>query len=401
MPLSPEAPAYSPAYARLSLGDLRRKLWLFGMMNQGALVQGLGALTTLALRWGLPIEGLVRATIFRQFCGGESLVQSERAIQELALASIGSIPDYSVEGQDNEEAMDRCLGTLLEGLNFTAQNTNTPLFVFKVSGLVSLQALTLAAAGQTLSASDEALLQRGRQRVETLLQRAFDLQCPIMVDAEESWIQEPIDQWTTEAMAKYNTQKPLVINTLQMYRWDRLDFLRHEIQKADDEGYIPAFKVVRGAYMEKERSRALSLAYPDPIQPNKEATDRDYDQAIRLLLSHPKAFICLGTHNRKSCVLATQLMAEYSMKPQESRVLFAQLLGMSDSLSGELADAGYRVAKYLPYGPVREVLPYLLRRAKENSSAAGEISREYAQLLRERQRRRTSNAANQTSSAGD
>ncbi|MFM9143690.1 MAG: proline dehydrogenase family protein, partial [Bacteroidota bacterium] len=276
---------------------------------------------------------------------------------------------------------------------------HTPLFVFKVSGLVSMPSLVQTAAGQTLSPNEQEHLLRGRQRVDTLLQRAYDLQCPIMVDAEETWIQSPIDQWTTEAMAKYNIQKPLIINTLQMYRWDRLDFLRHEIRQADEGGYIPAFKVVRGAYMEKERSRALSRGYPDPIQPNKESTDRDYDHAIRLLLEHPRAFLCLGTHNRNSCVIATHKMAELGMKPQEPRVLFAQLLGMSDSLSGELAEAGYQVAKYLPYGPVREVLPYLLRRAKENSSAAGEISREYAHLLRERQRRRTPSAANQTSSA--
>ncbi|MFM9060924.1 MAG: proline dehydrogenase family protein [Bacteroidota bacterium] len=397
--MSPEAPPFSPAYTRLSSGALRRKLWLFGLMNQGALVQGLGAMASLALRWGLPVDGLVRATIFSQFCGGESLGQSERTIQELAASLIGSIPDYSVEGQNNEEAMDRCLGTLLEGLNFTAQNAHTPLFVFKVSGLVSMPSLVQTAAGQTLSPNEQEHLLRGRQRVDTLLQRAYDLQCPIMVDAEETWIQSPIDQWTTEAMAKYNTQKPLIINTLQMYRWDRLDFLRHEIRQADEGGYIPAFKVVRGAYMEKERSRALSRGYPDPIQPNKESTDRDYDHAIRLLLEHPRAFLCLGTHNRNSCVIATHKMAELGMKPQEPRVLFAQLLGMSDSLSGELAEAGYQVAKYLPYGPVREVLPYLLRRAKENSSAAGEISREYAHLLKERQRRRTPSAANQTSSA--
>lgn len=367
-------------------------------MNQGRIVQVLGDLANLALRWGLPIQGLVRATIFRQFCGGENLHQCTRTIEELASSSIGSIPDYSVEGQDSEQAMDRCLQTLLEGLAFAARNPHTPLFVFKVSGLVSSTALHQLAEGRPLSTEIQEQARRGRERVDTLLQKAHELQCPIMVDAEESWIQDPIDQWTMEAMSRYNTDKPIVINTLQMYRWDRLDYLKQALQLADEQGFVPAFKVVRGAYMEKERERARSMAYPDPIQPTKADTDRDFNQATNLLLQHPKAFLCLGTHNRPSCVLASVQMNELGWSPNNPRILYAQLLGMSDRLTGELADAGYRVAKYLPYGPVKEVLPYLLRRAKENSSAAGEISREYAQLLLEQKRRRNLNAANQTNS---
>lgn len=398
MPLPQEAPTYSPAYGRLSQADLRRKLWLFGFMNQGSIVHRLGSLATLALRWGLPIQGMVRATIFRQFCGGETLSQCEATIQELASSSIGSIPDYSVEGQDSEESMDRCLQTLLEGLAFTASHAQTPLFVFKVSGLVPTQALCQLAANDTLSPMVQEQINRGRKRVGTLLQKAYDLQCPIMVDAEESWIQDPIDQWTVEAMSRYNKDQAIVINTIQMYRWDRLEFLQQALKDAEVGGYIPAFKVVRGAYMEKERERASTFAYKDPIQPDKASTDRDFNEAVGLLLNHPLAFLCLGTHNRLSCVLATQRMNELGWLNNNPRILFAQLLGMSDRLSGELADAGYRVAKYLPYGPVKEVLPYLLRRAKENSSAAGEISREYAQLLLEQKRRRSLNAANRTSS---
>jgi proline dehydrogenase len=368
-------------------------------MNQGRIVQVLGDLANLALRWGLPIEGLVRATIFRQFCGGESLNQCTSTIEELASSSTGSIPDYSVEGQDSEEAMDRCLQTLLEGLAFTARNPHTPLFVFKVSGLVSSAALHQLAEGHPLNTQIQEQARLGRERVNTLLQKAHDLQCPIMVDAEESWIQDPIDDWTMEAMSRYNKDKPIVINTLQMYRWDRLDYLKRALQQADEEGFVPAFKVVRGAYMEKERDRARSMAYTDPIQPTKAATDRDFNEATLLLLQHPKAFLCLGTHNRPSCVLASARMNELGWSPDNPRILYAQLLGMSDRLTGELADAGYRVAKYLPYGPVKEVLPYLLRRAKENSSAAGEISREYAQLLLEQKRRRNLNAASRTNSA--
>ena len=200
-------------------------------MNQGRIVQVLGDLANLALRWGLPIQGLVRATIFRQFCGGENLHQCTRTIEELASSSIGSIPDYSVEGQDSEQAMDRCLQTLLEGLAFAARNPHTPLFVFKVSGLVSSTALHQLAEGRPLNTVVQEQARRGRERVDTLLQKAHELQCPIMVDAEESWIQDPIDQWTMEAMLRYNTDKPIVINTLQMYRWDRLDYLKRALNK--------------------------------------------------------------------------------------------------------------------------------------------------------------------------
>ncbi|MFM7588536.1 MAG: proline dehydrogenase family protein, partial [Bacteroidota bacterium] len=220
------------------------------------------------------------------------------------------------------------------------------------------------------------------------LRRASDLQCPIMIDAEESWLQDPIDQIAMEASVEFNRSKAIVIQTLQMYRHDRLEYLDQGLKHAQEEGYVPGFKVVRGAYMEKERERAGLLGYLDPIQPDKETTDRDTHRAIEILLQHPNAFLCLGTHNRSTCVWATELMERFGLAKISERILFAQLLGMSDSLSAELADTGFRVAKYLPYGPVDKVLPYLLRRARENSSAAGELSREYALLLAERRQRR-------------
>lgn len=357
-------------------------------MNQAKMVQILGCLAEWALKFRLPIRGIVRATVFNEFCGGESLQKSLPKIAELQRSGIGSIPDYSVEGLNSEELMDETLVELQDALTFTANHPETPLFVFKVTGLVHSDLLEASARNALNDPNQVQAFQRGKERVMNLLRRASDLQCPIMIDAEESWIQDPIDQIATEASLEFNRSKAIVIQTLQMYRHDRLEYLKQCLKHALQEGYIPGFKVVRGAYMEKERERAGLLGYPDPIQPNKEATDRDTHYAIEILVQHPNAFLCLGTHNRSTCVWATELMERFDLAKISERILFAQLLGMSDSLSSELADAGYRVAKYLPYGPVDKVLPYLLRRARENSAAAGELSREYALLLAEQRQRR-------------
>ena len=357
-------------------------------MNQAKIVQILGFLAERALKFRLPIRGIIRATVFQEFCGGESLQKSLPKIAELQRSGIGSIPDYSVESLNSEELMDETLVELQDAITFTVNHPETPLFVFKVTGLVHSDLLEASAKNALIDPKQIEAFQRGKGRVMNLLRKASDLQCPIMIDAEESWLQDPIDQIVVEASLEFNRSKAIVIQTLQMYRHDRLEYLNQCLKHAQEEGYIPGFKVVRGAYMEKERERARLMGYPDRIQPDKEATDRDTHRAIEILLQHPIAFLCLGTHNRSTCVWATELMERFGLAKISERILFAQLLGMSDSLSAELADAGYRVAKYLPYGPVDKVLPYLLRRARENSSAKGELSREYTLLLGEQRKRR-------------
>ena len=390
MPLPQEAPLYSPAYSRLSSVDLRRKLWLFGLMNQGRIVQVLGDLANLALRWGLPIQGLVRATIFRQFCGGENLHQCTRTIEELASTSIGSIPDYSVEGQDSEQAMDRCLQTLLEGLAFAARNPHTPLFVFKVSGLVSSAALHQLAEGRPLNTEVQEQAKRGRERVNTLLQKAHELQCPIMVDAEESWIQDPIDRLTMEMMAEFNKQKAVVFNTIQLYRHDRLHFLRISHQIAEAQGFILGLKLVRGAYMEKERAVALEKNRQSPIQISKEATDTDYDEAVRFCMDHiHSTAVIIASHNEQSNLLGAKLLDEMMLPHNHPHVHFSQLYGMSDTITFNLAKEGFNVSKYLPFGPIQDVIPYLMRRAQENTSVSGQTGRELLQLKRELARRKS------------
>ena len=389
MPLPQEAPLYSPAYSRLSPVDLRRKLWLFGLMNQGRIVQVLGDLANLALRWGLPIQGLVRATIFRQFCGGESLHQCTSTIEELASSSIGSIPDYSVEGQDSEEAMDRCLQTLLEGLAFAARNPHTPLFVFKVSGLVSSAALHQLAEGRPLNTEVQEQARRGRERVNTLLQKAHELQCPIMVDAEESWIQDPIDSVSLLLMEKFNHERVIVFNTYQLYRHDRLSFLVDNFHWTEKRGCLLGAKLVRGAYMEKERNRANKLGYPSPIQTNKVATDRDYDNAVSFCLEHiDRIFLMVASHNEASSLYVTQLLKELGHSTDHPHVHWSQLFGMSDNITFNLAKAGCSVSKYLPFGPIQEVIPYLMRRAQENTAVSGQTSRELNLLRTERSRRK-------------
>jgi len=400
VPLDHSPPERSPAYRRLTNQVLQRKLSLFGIMNQAKIVQILGFLAEWAMRLRLPVKGIIRATVFREFCGGESLQKSLPRISELHSLGIGSIPDYSVEGLKSEELMDDTLLKLQDALAFTANHEQTPLFVFKVTGLVHVNLLEGFGCNTLTDPHQLQSYQRGVERVHSLLRMAAELQCPIMIDAEESWIQDPIDQIALEASIEFNQSKAIVVQTLQMYRHDRINYLRHCMEHAAENSYVPAFKVVRGAYMEKERERASLMGYHDPIQPDKASTDRDTHLAIEILLQHTTAFICLGTHNRWSCVLATELMAKFNIPKSSNRVIFAQLLGMSDSLSVELADAGYKVAKYLPFGPVNKVLPYLLRRAGENSSAAGEISREYALLLAEKNhRRKSASVEGQTSSA--
>jgi proline dehydrogenase len=355
--------------------------------------------TLAALKMKLPIQGIIKKTIFKQFCGGETLEEASNTALQLKKYGIDVIMDYGVEGKSDEAEFEKNVHTFIRTIEFSSDKAHIPFISLKVTGFADFQLLEKVHAEFPLSVEEQEAFARVKNRVKISCEAAAKNGKMILIDAEESWIQDPIDDWTMEAMSRYNTDKPIVINTLQMYRWDRLDYLKRALQQADEQGFVPAFKVVRGAYMEKERSRAGSMAYPDPIQPTKAATDRDFNEATQLLLQHPKAFLCLGTHNRLSCVLASARMNELGWSPDNPRILYAQLLGMSDRLTGELADAGYRVAKYLPYGPVKEVLPYLLRRAKENSSAAGEISREYAQLLLEQKRRRNLNVANQTNSA--
>ena len=357
-------------------------------MNQGWLVNIGTFFIKLALRLHLPIKNIIKGTIFQQFCGGETIEDCERTIQSLDKARIGTILDYSVEGEDNEKSFDRTVTEILRTIDRASGAAAIPFSVFKVTGIGSADLLEKVQTGSALSEDEKSAFERVRQRMDALCRRAHEKQVRIFVDAEESWFQDTIDGLAYEMMARYNRERCIVYNTYQLYRWESLDHLKTQTAKARQNGYLLGAKLVRGAYIEKERIRAHEEEYQDPIHLTKEETDRDFNLAIDFCLANRDLVsICLGTHNEYSCHYCTEQMRQMGIAANDPHIWFAQLLGMSDNISFNLASAGYNVAKYVPYGPVEAVMPYLFRRADENKSIAGQTSREFTLVQSELKRR--------------
>jgi hypothetical protein len=377
------------AFASKSHAELRKMYLIFATLNNN-LISDLGiGLANLAFKLKLPVKGVMKRTMFGHFCGGETIAESMRACAHLAEYGVGSILDLSVEGRGDEESFDRTCEEIYQTLVESAKTSYMPFGVFKVTGLGDYHIMEKIQAGEKLTASEKAAFERTRGRVDRLCKAAHDLGLKILSDAEESWFQDVIDDLTYEAMEKYNRERCVVYNTYQIYRHDSLARLKKAHQVSLDKGYILGAKPVRGAYMEKERERAQELGYTDPIQPNKEATDRDYNAAIQYCVENSVWLVC-ATHNEASVLKLTKLMNLHAVEPASERVYFSQLYGMSDNISFNLAKAGYNVAKYMPYGPVEKVMPYLTRRAAENTSIAGQSSREFDLIRREMKRRRDS-----------
>jgi len=377
------------AFESKSDAELYKLYLLFKMMNSNTLVKVGGNLLNTALNLHLPVKFIIKQTVFNHFCGGETIEESERAIQELSQYNIGTILDYSVEGEGDEKSFDATRDELLRTVKKARGQALIPFSVFKITGLIDTKLLEKVQARQELSADERAAFERGRDRVHAICRWCHEAKVPVFIDAEESWIQESIDNLAYEMMALYNKERAIVYNTYQMYRHDRLDVIRRDYATAVKEGYYLGAKLVRGAYMEKERKRAQALGYPDPINPTKEASDRLFDDALRFCVAHlDHIYFCAGTHNEQSSYLLMELMAEHNIASDDRRVYFSQLYGMSDNLSYNLANSGYNVAKYVPYGPVEAVMPYLLRRANENTAIAGQSSREFSLIQNERKRRR-------------
>lgn len=377
------------AFSGKSDAALYKMYLLFKSMNSNTFVKAGGTLLNTALKLHLPVKFIIKPTIFNHFCGGETIEESERAIQELAQVNIGTILDYSVEGEGNEKSFDATRDELLHGIEKAHGNKNIPFSVFKITGLIDINLLEKVQKQQELTAEERAAYERGRDRVNAICQRCYQRDVRVFIDAEESWIQDTIDNLTYEMMALYNKEKANIYNTYQLYRHDRLDVLQRDLEQAVEGGYYLGAKLVRGAYMEKERRRALAEGYESPINPTKEASDTLFDSALRFCAANvDRIAFCNGTHNEDSCYLLMDLMAEYNIVPNDPRVYFAQLYGMSDNLSYNLAHAGYNVAKYVPYGPVEAVMPYLLRRANENTAIAGQSSRELTLIISEIERRK-------------
>lgn len=379
------------AFSGKTDSDLQWSYRLFKMIGKPWLVKSGAIATRFALAIHLPVKGAVKKTIFKQFCGGESIAECESKIQDLSRFQIGTILDYSVEGKTSDEALDHARDEIIATIRKAKGDSRIPFSVFKVTGLARTELLEKwNPENATLNETEQKELEAVKARVDAICQAAYDANVPVFIDAEDSWYQDGIDRLANAMMRKYNTQTVIVYNTLQMYRHDRLEFLKKTHRETTEGNYLAGIKLVRGAYMEKERERAAEKGYRDPIQPDKASTDRDYDAALEYMAKNLDRFaICAGTHNEKSSAFLVELMQKLNISKNDKRIFFAQLLGMSDHISFNLAHAGYNVAKYVPYGPVREVLPYLIRRAQENTSVAGQMGRELSLIVKEKSRRKS------------
>ena len=377
------------AFAYKSTGALKKANFIFSLVNHPWISAMATGFVKVAFKAGLPIEGIIKQTAFDHFCGGESIERSASVIKILGDYNVGTILDYSVEGEKSEPGFDVSMEEILRTLEQAHKSQNIPFCVFKVTALASSELLERTSAGETLSPNEISAMERARARVDTICAKAHAYGVPVLIDAEESWIQDAIDSMADEMMARYNTDKAIVFNTYQMYLTRSMDNLIHDYQDAISRPYFLGAKLVRGAYMEKERKRAEKNNYPSPIHPDKEATDNAFNEALEFCVDHiDRISVMCGSHNEMSNGLLTKWIDEKGLMPSDSRIWFAQLYGMSDNISFNLAKLGYNVAKYVPYGPVKAVMPYLLRRAQENTSVAGQSSRELTLIRKELRRRK-------------
>ncbi len=378
------------AFRHCSDKDLRRSAFLFTLLSYPWLVKLANSLLKFALAMRIPVGWIVKPTVYKQFVGGLSITGCLPATHSLAHYGVMSILDYSVEGGHTAEQIRHTHEETLRTVKHAADDLNVPFAVFKPTAFGDLESLAKDFTAETsLETTTHPGLQQYVSLIDQLCAAAHDADVPIMIDAEDSWYQDLVDAVVTLMMQRYNREKAVVYNTLQMYRHDRLAHLSEAIRLAREQGYYYGVKFVRGAYMEKERARAVRMGYPSPIYPDKMGTDQAFDEALKVAVNNLDmvALFC-GTHNEDSCYLLASLIAEKNLDPADGRICFSQLYGMSDHISFNLADAGYRVAKYLPYGPVRHVMPYLFRRAEENTSIAGQTGRELRLVRREIKRRR-------------
>lgn len=366
------------AFKVKSNNDLKRAYWLFRIIGSPLIVKLGKFFMIIALKLRLPVSFIVKRTIFKQFCGGESIQECSSTVETLGKYKVGTILDYSVEGKVEEEDFDQTTNIIIETIEKAAQEKNIPFAVFKITGISKFSLLEKASIDlNQLSTEEASELNKVKNRIDRVCSAAKKKNVPVFIDAEETWVQDIIDQWAFEMMLLYNKEKCIVYNTIQMYRHDRLVFLKECNEKAKQSNISYGIKLVRGAYMEKERKRADEMGYPSPIQPDKESTDRDYDIALDYILKNINYLsLVAGTHNENSSKKLALALENHNISKDDSRIFFAQLLGMSDHISFNLADHNYNVAKYVPFGPIKEVMPYLLRRADENTSVAGQTGRE-------------------------
>lgn len=377
------------AFSHKSDAELKRTAWLFGLMNKAWLVKTGSKVGLWLNRSGIQVfNPVIKATIFRQFCGGINLKDAEGAIEHLLKRNTYSVLDYGAEAKSNEEDFNKTLAENLKAVSFASRHDGVPVVSSKVTALAAEPILEKNQSGQPMTEEEKQAFDRVRQRMDKLSRAAWENKVAVFFDAEETWIQDSIDQLVREMMARYNKERAVVYHTYQLYRKDKLASLKEDHAEAKAKGYILGAKLVRGAYMEKERRRAAEMGYPTPIQETKADTDRDYDEAVRYCVDHYEEIaLCNASHNLQSNLLQAELIAEKGLPRNHPHLNFCQLYGMSDYITFNLAQAGYNVAKYVVYGAVKEVVPYLIRRAQENTSVTGEMSRELSLISSEIKRR--------------
>ncbi|NMM49393.1 proline dehydrogenase family protein [Marinigracilibium pacificum] len=376
------------AFSHKDDAELKKSYLIFKAMNSPLLVKVGTFFMKSAIKINFPVKPFIKWNVFQQFCGGESIKDCEHTINLLKSRGVGTILDYSVEGEKSEKGFEATTKEILKTIDRSAGSKEIPFSVFKVTGIGAFDLLAKVQAEEKLSSKEQEAFKKLKERFHRICKYAYDNDVRILVDAEETWIQKVIDDLTYEMMALYNKEKAIIYNTYQMYCRASLKNLKDAFHDATMHQYWLGAKLVRGAYMEKERDRAEEMGYPDPIQPTKQASDDDFNSALKFCTDNKQriAVIC-GSHNAYSNSLLTELMDKHSVKHDDERFYFAQLYGMSDNISFNLADRGFNVVKYVPYGPVQSVMPYLVRRAEENTSIAGQSSREYTLVSTEMKRR--------------
>lgn len=378
------------AFADKTDAQLRKAFWMFKLIEQPTLTKIGTGILNFTIHNNFPFAGdLVKATLFEQFCGGETREESMKVVKQMFKRGVGSIFDYSIEGKEEEETFDAVCKEIKDIVRFSLGNPAIPFIVFKPTAFGRIDIYEEVGKGTELTSSQKEEWERVKNRFDEVCKLCFENDKKVMIDAEETWMQDAADHLVEEMMEKYNKEKAIVWNTIQMYRTSRIEYMQENLKRAKQKGYFIGYKIVRGAYMEKERDRAVQMNYPDPIQPTKDASDKNYNNGIDFVMANlDKVSAFFGTHNEKSTELVMDKMKTNNLENGDNHIYFGQLYGMSDNITYFLADKKYNVAKYLPYGPVKDVVPYLTRRAQENTSVAGQTGRELGLIQKELRRRK-------------
>ncbi|MEM1002225.1 MAG: proline dehydrogenase family protein [Bacteroidota bacterium] len=377
------------AFSLKSDSELERAYFLFKMISNQPLVRIGTAATNFALKANLPVEGLIRSTVFDHFCGGVNEEDCLKVIEAQYEKGVSSVLDYSVEGKEAEEQFDSAMRKVLKIVSFCKERSAMPIVVFKPTGFGRFALYEKKSSVEVLTAEEQKEWERVVGRFDQVCRISKENDVEVLIDGEESWMQDAADALVEEMMRRYNTEKPIVYNTLQCYRWDRLDYLKSLHERAHKHNFLVGMKIVRGAYMEKERLRAEEKGYPSPICATKADSDKSFNNSMSYILNNlDRISVFIGSHNEESCYMAMELIEKLGIDKKDNRVWFGQLYGMSDHISFNMAKLGYNVAKYVPFGPVKDVMPYLIRRAEENTSVAGQTNRELELIKKERSRRK-------------